>query len=242
MGTQTKAISRKISNSGTGRGDSPDLRSQTFGQAPGSISQQLPQALPENASCNTSLNKCCKYLAAFVSETVASNHDPISDGLIQYATAGYIYGYIRILFTLFKLEPECCVYAAVYIRRLLSKTKSRLVINEENWDTVVVAACLLASKYADDSSMQNIDFSAGLTRFSREFINKLESQFLHMSDWKMHVPISEYTAQYFEMVNHQPAGQSCDWYVDVEEITPHFAIMTNGVKALISELRRSRSW
>merc|ERR1712150_37486 len=154
-------------------------------------------------------------------------------------SAWCIYGYLRAFFTLFQLEPECCVYAYIYIKRLLSKANGKLTLKRDNWQTVVVGACILASKVVDDHTMKNRDFSTGLAGFSLTYINRLELQLLQVLKWEVHVPISEYTTHYFELAAEQPhaqKNQGHDWHVTIAQIRPQFAVTTHALSSLYKDL------
>lgn len=172
---------------------------------------------PENSPCNPDLIACCRNIAIFL---VAK-----CDISSQYGgpTVRSIYSYMRILFDLLEVEPECCVYAVVYIKRLLSM-KSKVRLHTGNWQSILVGCCLLASKYVDDCSMKNRDFSIILNDYSTRALNRLEASFLVTLDWRMHVPISEYTTQYFNLVSFLPTKNDSThmFDVDVDLVKSHF--------------------
>ena len=130
-----------------------------------------------------------------------------------------IYGYMRVLFTELQVEPECWVYADVYIRRLLS-AKNKVWVNYANWRELVIGACLLASKMMDDCSMQTRDFFVVLKNYTTRSLYRLESSFLHILNWQLFVPISEYTKRYFDLI--QKNSQTHNWSIDKKMIKPHF--------------------
>lgn len=176
---------------------------------------------PENTPCHPDLITCCKNVATFLSEAVANSN---SNSRRQRArpSAEYIYSYMRILFAILQLESECCVYADIYLRRLLSNSKGKVAIHAGNWHKILVGACLLASKYVDDLSMDNKDFSAALTGCSVQFMNQLESKYLHILNWQLHVPISEYTTRYFELARKR--NDERDWDALSPRVKPHFTV------------------
>jgi len=175
--------------------------------------------LSKDALYNPDLATCCQTIATFFAEALASNNT--SDDKNAAPTAEHIYGYMRMLFNILKLEPECCVVADIYCRRLLSNSKGKLRIHSGNWKKVIVGACLLASKYVDDESVQNSDVSVILTGCSLEFMNKLESKFLEILNWQLYVPLSEYIARYSELAKKKHAGA---WEIDYKVIRPHFTV------------------
>lgn len=188
--------------------------------------------LPKHSPCNPDLSACCENVAAFLA-TAAAAFGSSSDSKQAIPTPGFIYGYMRILFVLLQLEPECCVYVDIYIKRLLSSSEGKVKIRPENWKKILVGACLIASKFVDDITMNNTDFAAALTGCSVTRMNQVEAKFLHTVGWQVHVSISEYTARYFELV--QPKDRGGDWDIDFEMITPHFAVSTHDfIKSLMT--------
>lgn len=179
-----------------------------------------------NGPCNPDLERCCQNISAFLAAAAAKSK---TNGKFRIPTAGFIYGYMRILFKVLQLEPECCVYAYIYIRRLQCGTGIR--IRPGNWQKILVGTCLLATKFVDDISMQNSQFAFALNHWSLQRVNRCESAVLDALKWKIYVPISEYTVQYFKL-ERQPA-MGCDWHVDVESIVRYFNIRSTkyGVKA-----------
>ena len=181
------------------------------------------------------LAACCQNMAAFLA-TRATNST--TNGKKTVPTAGMIYGYIRALFFLLELEPECCVYAYIYINRLLSGTGNRLRIRPGNWQKIVVGTCIVASKFNDDISMKNRDYATILTGWSLRIINQLECNILAALKWKVYVPISEYKLRYFELAG--PRVSTCDWEVDVKKVTPHFRVHSAALNALFDEILESK--
>ena len=177
------------------------------------------------------LAACCQNMAAFLANHAAKS---TTNGRNPVPTAGMIYGYMRVLFFVLDLEPECCVYAYIYINRLLSETGNRLRIRPGNWKKIIVGTCLLASKFVDDLSMKNRDFAHALNGWSRKRINQLEFNILSALQWKVYVPISEYTVRYFELT--KPRVSTCDWEVDVETITPYFHVRSPRLKPLFDQI------
>ena len=138
-------------------------------------------------------------------------------------TAGFIYGYMRVLFELLKLEADCCVYAAVYIERLLGSTvDARLKVRPNNWMKILVGTLLIASKFHDDVSMKNRDFASALNGCSMARFNQLEAKLLVMLDWQIHVTIAEYSRKYAQLA--QKREQSFSWDLNADMIKPYFSV------------------
>ena len=105
------------------------------------------------------------------------------------STVRLIYGYMRALFLVLQFEPESCVYAHIYIKRLLSRKGN--IICPDNWNKILIGACIIASKFVDDVTLTNKDFACTLNGWSVKKINRLEAVMLQALHWDIYVPISE---------------------------------------------------
>ena len=143
---------------------------------------------------NPNLVVCCQNLAIFVMESVR-HHGLNADS----PTVLYIDEFVRSLFKVLQIEPSCCVIAYVYIKRLLKKGKGRLKITSDNWRSIVVGACLLASKFMDDLSTINIDFARALQAYSLADINQLEMTFILWLGWELRVSRTHYAEVYWKL-------------------------------------------
>ena len=143
---------------------------------------------------NPNLVVCSQNLAIFVMESVRHN------GLnADSPTVLYIDEFVRSLFKVLQIESSCCVIAYIYIKRLLSKGSGRLQITSDNWRSIVVGACLLASKFNDDLSTVNIDFARALQAYSLADINQLETTFILWLGWELRIPRTEYAEVYWAL-------------------------------------------
>ena len=181
---------------------------------------KIPKQISESTLCQPDLITCCQNVAIFLADVAASNSN---DSTYAPPTAEYIYSYIRFLFAILQLEPEVCVYADIYCRRLLGNSRGTVKIHPGNWHRILVGSCLLASKYVDDLSINNRDFSTALTGCSVQFLNKVEANFVHVLNWELHVPISEYTKRYSELARKQDRARN--WDVEIEKVKPHFTLI-----------------
>lgn len=186
---------------------------------------------PGFGPCNPDLTAICQNFAAFIANKAAKSR---TNGKFTMPTAGFIYGYMRVLFYLLKFEPECCVYAYVYIKRLLSQKGTVLKIRAGNWKKILVGVLLLATKFVDDVSVKNVDFAKALYRWSRLRVNILEVNILTALNWHAHVPISEYTVAYFELA--RPRKSTCDWEVDAKLIAKYFNVRPSSLSGLFREI------
>jgi len=199
-------------------------------------SSTLNRETPHFWPSKPDLAACCQNMAAFLATRAANS---TTNGKNPVPTAGMVYGYIRVLFSVLELEPECCVYAYIYINRLLSGTGNRLRIRPGNWKKILVGTCILASKFVDDLSMKNRDFATILNGWSLQRINQLECNILAALKWNVYVPISEYTLRYFELAG--PRVSTCDWEVDVNKVTPYFCVRSAALNALFNEILECQS-
>lgn len=222
------AVSRTRSNSMITL-DSMDSDSITTGNS--NLNREAPSFWPSKPD----LAACCQNMAAFLANSAANS---TTNGRNPVPTAGIIYGYIRVLFFGLELEPECCVYAYIYINRLLSGTGNRLRIRPGNWKKILVGTCLLASKFVDDLSMKNRDFATILNGWSLKRINQLERNILAALKWEVYVPISEYTLRYFELAG--PRASTCDWEVKVKKVIPYFRMHGTALNELFGEILESQ--
>lgn len=198
-------------------------------------SSTLNREAPNFWPSKPDLAACCQNMAAFLATSAAKS---TTNGRNPVPTAGVIYGYIRVLFFVLELEPECCVYAYIYINRLLSGTGNRLKIRPGNWKKILVGTCLLASKYVDDLSMKNRDFATILNGWSLKRINQLECNIIAALKWEAYVPISEYTLRYFELAG--PRVSTCDWEVNVKKVIPYFRVHSTALNELFGEILESQ--
>jgi len=196
------------------------------------VNREAPNFWPSKPD----LAACCQNIAAFLATHAANS---TTNGINPVPTAGMIFCYMRIIFFVLQLEPECCVYAYIYINRLLSGTGNRLKIRPGNWKKILVGTTLLASKFVDDLSMKNRDFAKALNGWSLRRINQLEYNILAALKWKVYVPISEYTLRYFELAG--PRVSTCDWHVDIKAVMPYFRIRSRQLKMLFDQILYSRS-
>jgi len=177
----------------------------------------------DNGPCKPDLEACCQNISALLAACAAKNN---TNGKYPVPTAGFIYGYMRVLFALVQLEPECCVYSYIYIKRLQDGTGVK--IGAGNWKKLLIITLLIASKFVDDTTLTNKHFAFALNCLSLKKINQLESVTLNALHWNVYVPISEYTTKYFELIQ-QPTKPTttCNWHVDADTIKHHFNVDQN---------------
>ena len=174
----------------------------------------------DSGPCKPDLEACCQNISALLASYASKNN---SDGRYPVPTAGFIYGYMRVLYAQLKLEPECCVYSYIYIKRLQNCTG--LKIGAGNWEKLLIVTLLLATKFVDDTTLTNKHFAFALNGLPLKTINRLEAVMLQALHWDIYVPISEYTTTYFELIQ-QPASPTTtsSWQVDADKIRDYFSV------------------
>ena len=161
---------------------------------PPHVAEARARRTPIFSPNNPDLVVCCQNLAIFVMKSVRRN------GLnADSPTVMYVDEFVRSLFKVLQIEPSCCVIAYIYIKRLLQKSSGQLHISSDNWRSIVIGACLLASKFMDDLSTINIDFARALQAYSLADINQLETTFVLWLGWRLHVPRTEYAEVYWAL-------------------------------------------
>ena len=108
-----------------------------------------------------------------------------TNGNFTMPSAGCIYGYMRVLFYLLKLEPDCCVH----LHETLAIPEGECAENSR-WKSEEDACWCLTSCYqfVDDKTC---DFAKTIYRWSRPRVKILEVNILTALDWEALVPISE---------------------------------------------------
>lgn len=106
------------------------------------------------------------------------------------------------LFHVLQIEPPCVVALTIYLQRIISMSTSKYVgmhyhsarfrITTRNFEPLLVAALLLATKFWDDLSTINCDFHRALPQYPLAKLNKLECLFLGCINWKLNVTKVQY--------------------------------------------------
>lgn len=98
-----------------------------------------------------------------------------------------------------QMNSECIIMTLIYLEKLIKVTKSKFCIRHDNWQSVLFACMVMASKVWDDLSMWNVDFSHILPGFDLERVNELELAMLDAFGYIVRVSAGEYAKYYFSL-------------------------------------------
>lgn len=117
-------------------------------------------------------------------------------------TVPVLASFMRRVFELAHLNPECCIISLIYTERLLEF--HRLTLDARNWMPIVMVSLLLASKVWDDLSSWNVEFCEVYPMFGLRTVNRLERHFLDALDWNVSISGAQYARYYFALREFRP--------------------------------------
>jgi len=109
----------------------------------------------------------------------------------------YIFKFIKALYECGELTPECNIIALVLVNRLLAFTGVPLLVC--NWRPIYVTALLISQKIWDDRCLANSQFAKIIPMFTVGEITNLETRFLDLIKYDVHIPSRLYAKYYFEL-------------------------------------------
>jgi Cyclin len=89
------------------------------------------------------------------------------------------------------LATECIVISLIYLDMLMTCTK--IEIRYINWRPLLFTSILLASKFWEDINFWNVDYEEHLEMYDLKAINRMESQFLSLCEYKIYVSLECYS-------------------------------------------------
>lgn len=108
-----------------------------------------------------------------------------------------IYRFIKLIFRVQKLPPECAILCLAYIERILGGQK--IVLHPENWRRIVFGSIIIATKVWEDESVWNVDFLDLFPLLTLNDLNNTENKFLELLQFNVLIHGSEYAKYYFEL-------------------------------------------
>ena len=97
-----------------------------------------------------------------------------------------------------KMESEMPILSLIYVEKLMKKTG--ILINENNWERLVLITLCIASKIWDDDSLENEHFAKVLDEVTLKDISALETAFLNLIEYEV-VVTSKQFAKYSFILN-----------------------------------------
>lgn len=121
-----------------------------------------------------------------------------TDGAVIEPSPGSISHVLGWLFRVLQIEPQCCVVTAVYLQRIVARG---VRVTRRNYEPLLLAAVLLATKVWDDLSTINEDFMQAMPHYTLRSLNRLERVFVQRLGWDCYVTRAEYTEFYFGLTS-----------------------------------------
>lgn len=109
-----------------------------------------------------------------------------------------IYEFVKQIYEIGRLDPECVIMALAYIEKLIEKTQ--ITIDTTNWRRITFIALTVALKTWEDLAVYNLEFIGVFNgKLSTKDLNNLEMQFLCLLEYSVYLPASLYAKYYFEL-------------------------------------------
>lgn len=113
---------------------------------------------------------------------------------VQQITISDYFARLQYLFC----SPQCYVVGLIYINRV-TKLHPGIVFSESTWLRLAISALVVAVKFHDDTIYGN-RYYAKVGGVSLRKLNMLESAFVQLLEWKLHVAEEEYNV-YTKMIS-----------------------------------------
>lgn len=108
-----------------------------------------------------------------------------------------IFNFLKSIYNVGQLSPECGIMAMAYIDRLLSYTGISFVAL--TWRRIVLGCLILASKVWEELAVWNVDFVDVFSNLTVKDLNQLERQVLNGLQFNVTLKSSVYAKYYFEI-------------------------------------------
>jgi len=113
-----------------------------------------------------------------------------------------IQAFLRLLNAKGQLSIDVNIHALIYILRFVNEN-TNYKITKNNWILIVLLAYIVASKFCDDETIINKDFSYLYNDIlSLKKLQMLEIEFLKNIQFNLYISPKDYTEIYFELLNN----------------------------------------
>ncbi|CAH8461731.1 unnamed protein product [Heterobilharzia americana] len=173
---------------------------------PKSTVRALAQAIYLQIKHRDHKNACDPIIEIFDESLHPIQNEPVPfDYTTRDPDLKTVYRFIRNLFQMAQLSPECAIVTMVYLERLLTSAETELT--PSCWKRIVLCAIVLASKVWDDQAVWNVDYCQILKDMQVDDVNELERRFLEIIQFNINVPSSVYAKYYFDI--RSLCGSTC---------------------------------
>lgn len=137
-----------------------------------------------------------KYYDIFNEKLRPLTREPIDFNRLP--SVAQIYDFVKHIYEIGRLDPECVIMALAYIEKLIEKTQ--ITIDTTNWRRITFIALTVALKTWEDLAVYNLEFIGVFNgKLSTKDLNNLEMQFLYLLEYSVYLSASLYAKYYFEL-------------------------------------------
>ena len=110
--------------------------------------------------------------------------------------------FLKGLFLVMELSPECLIISLIYLNRFLAITNSSLT--QSNWRPVLLFCVIIAHKVWDEKFCSNYEVSKFYPFFEKTRIDQLETTFLQLINYNLRITLSSYISYFMELKSMNP--------------------------------------